>query len=64
MCYISNLLNEKPASGEEEFEIKWSAASLYAGTYPFTSGVISLLTFPSEGGADTVSSITNIPCDN
>ncbi|THU84110.1 cytochrome P450 [Dendrothele bispora CBS 962.96] len=31
ISFVSNLLNEGLGRGEEEFEIKWSAASLYSG---------------------------------
>ncbi|THU82960.1 cytochrome P450 [Dendrothele bispora CBS 962.96] len=42
MSFISHLLNEKASHGEEEFEIKWSAASLYAGGADTTvSAIIS-----------------------
>jgi hypothetical protein len=54
VSFSSSFLQRKELSAEEEFDLKWSAASLYSGVFPLYSYLSSIHNGSITGAADTV----------
>ncbi len=57
VSFSSTMLERKQLNAEEEFELKWCAASLYSGMLRPLALHIRLMIFTTAGAADTVSFI-------